>query len=392
MPPRRLSRPHLPTLGEPPPPELEAALAAEVEVPKASFFARVLRWGIVVFVAVSLAGFAAAFVITQDWTASVAGLVNFQPWWVIPALAVPIFDWLGGGLRLKVLLLALGERLPLLRCTQIAAATSGSAWLTPSGSGGGPTQLFGLLRNGISPGRAGAVNAVAFLANVSFLALAGFTAWAAGAGQAIAHLILPVGQIAADQLFQWSSWAFTLATAIVVGLAFLPKLVHGVLRRARHESERLERVRHLLEELHLSIVTYARSGKLAFTAGFLASGLHFGSRIVLGWLLLRGFGIHAPFLHVVLLHTVIQYLLFFMPTPGGAGIGELITPILMAPFLPGALLVPYTALWRLFMSYVSVAVGSALLLSWLGRAGGSAGGSAGGCRGRFGASPAPSGT
>lgn len=378
MSPGRLPRPHLPPLGHPPSPELEAALAAEVEVPKASFFARLLRWGLVVFIGVSLAGFAAAFLITQDWTASMQGLVRFQPWWVIPALAVPLFDWLGGGLRLKVLLLALGERLSLFRCAQIAAVTSGTAWLTPSGSGGGPAQLYGLTRSGISLGRAGAVNAVVFLANVSFLALAGFTAWAAGAGQAIAHIILPVGRIPADDLFRWSSWAFTLAAAAVVVLALLPKLVPRVLRRATGESVRLERWFHYLEELHLSIVTYARSGKLAFVASILASTVQFGSRIVLGWFLLRGFGIQAPFLHVVLLHTMIQYLLFFMPTPGGAGIGELLTPILMAPFLPGGLLVPYTALWRLFMSYVSVAVGSALLLSWLGR------------RGRSGAAPAPS--
>lgn len=369
MSPGRLPRPHLPPLGQPPSPELEAALAAEVAVPRPSFFARLLRWGLVVFVGVSLAGFAAAFLITQDWTASIQGLVRFEPWWVIPALAVPLFDWLGGGLRLKVLLLALGERLPLFRCTQIAAVTSGTAWLTPSGSGGGPAQLYGLTRSGISLGRAGAVNAVVFLANVSFLALAGFTAWAAGAGQAIAHIILPVGRIPADDLFRWSSWAFTLAATAVVVLALLPKLVQRVLKRAAGESVRLERWLHHLEELHLSIVTYARSGKLAFVAGVLASMVHFGSRIVLGWFLLRGFGIHAPFLHVVLLHTMIQYLLFFMPTPGGAGVGELLTPILMAPFLPGGLLVPYTALWRLFTSYVSVAVGSALLLSWLGRDG-----------------------
>ncbi|MGH7544994.1 MAG: hypothetical protein ACREKI_02295, partial [Gemmatimonadota bacterium] len=64
---RRFRPPRLPHFPHPPPEELEAALAAEVEAPKPSSFLRLLRWGLVVFTLVSLAGFALAFVITQSW-------------------------------------------------------------------------------------------------------------------------------------------------------------------------------------------------------------------------------------------------------------------------------------------------------------------------------------
>lgn len=364
----RIPRPHLPTIPHPPPEELEAALAAEVEAPKPSFFARLLRWGLLLFAGVSLVGFALAFLITQDWTASVGGLVRLQPWWVIPASAVPLLDWLGGGLRLKALLAPFGRSLSLLRCTQISAATTATAWLTPSGTGGGPAQLYALTRHGIPLGRAGAVNAMTFLSNMIFLALAGLAAWAAGAGRVIAHIVLPVGNLSAGQLFRWCAWAMAAAVTVLLVLALLPSVVRALEKEAHHRSRRLERWLHHLDELRLGILTYVWSGKTAFTGGVLAASLHFGSRIVLGWVLLRGFGIHAPFWHVVFLHTMIQVVLVFMPTPGGAGIGELLTPILMAPFLPGVLLVTYTALWRLFMTYISVAVGGGMLLTWLGKA------------------------
>jgi uncharacterized protein (TIRG00374 family) len=364
---RRLRPPRFPHIPHPPPEELEAALAAEVEAPKPSSFLRLLRWGLVVFALVSLAGFALAFVITQNWEASFQALVRLQPLWLLPALAVPVFDWLGGGLRLKVLLAPVGERLRLFVCAQIAAVTTATAWLTPSGAGGGPAQIYGMTRNGIPLGRAGAVNAATFLSNLTFLALAGLTAWAAGAGSDLEHIVLPVGRLSAGVLFLWCAWGMAAAVLVILLLAFVPGALTRLARRLFRRSTRLDRWLLHLDELRLGILTYVWSGKTAFVAGVLAAGVHFGSRIVLGWILLRGFGVEAPFWHIVALHTMIQFLLVFMPTPGGAGIGEVVTSVVMAPFLPGALLVPYTALWRFFMTYIPVAVGGGLLLTWLGR-------------------------
>lgn len=364
---RRFRPPHLPHFPHPLPEELEAALAAEVEEPKPSFFLRLLRWGLAVFALVSLAGFSFAFMITQNWEASFQALVRVRPLWLLPALGVPVLDWLGGGLRLKVLLAPVGERLRLFACTQIAAVTTATAWLTPSGAGGGPAQIYGLTRNGVPLGRAGAVNAATFLSNLTFLALAGLTAWAAGAGRDIEHIVLPVGRLSAGILFQWCAWGMAVAVLVILLLAFLPGVLSRLARRLFRRSPRLDRWLLHLDELRLGILTYVWSGKTAFVGGVLAASLHFGSRIVLGWILLRGFGVDAPFWHIVVLHTMIQFLLVFTPTPGGAGIGEVLTPVVMAPFLDGTLLVAYTALWRFFMTYIPVAVGAGLLLTWLGR-------------------------
>jgi uncharacterized protein (TIRG00374 family) len=371
--PARRRLPHLPDLPHAPPPEeLEAALAREVEPPRPSALARWLRWGLAAFALVSVAGFAAAFALHENWAASVEALVRIQPAWILPALAVPFLDWLGGGLRLRVLLGPFGDRPSLLRCTEIAAATAGSAWLTPSGAGGGPAQLYGLTRAGVPLGRAGAVNAAAFLSNLTFLALAALVAWGAGAGRALEHMTLPVGELSAGRLFAWTAWAMAGAAAAILTLALVSHLARAPLRRALRQHRHAERWLRHLEELRLGILTYAGRGKLAFLASLPATAVHFGSRILLGWILLRGFGVPAPFGHVVVLHTMIHVLLFFMPTPGGAGLGELLAPMFMAPYLPAGLLLPYTALWRLFLSYISVAVGAALLLGWLGKGGSNA--------------------
>ncbi len=97
----------------------------------------------------------------------------------------------------------------------------------------------------------------------------------------------------------------------------------------------------------------------------LANVFQFGGRFVLGWCVLRGFGIQAGFWDILVLHVLLQYLLYFMPTPGGSGIGELLVSALMSPFLPARMLVAYAAVWRVFLSYVTVSAGGGVLLRWL---------------------------
>jgi len=81
---------------------------------------------------------------------------------------------------------------------------------------------------------------------------------------------------------------------------------------------------------------------------------------------LRGFGVDASFWNVVTLHILLQFLLYFMPTPSGSGIGEMLAPALMSPFLADSLLVAYTAVWRFFLNYVTIITGGSLFVRWIG--------------------------
>jgi uncharacterized membrane protein YbhN (UPF0104 family) len=243
------------------------------------------------------------------------------------------------------------------------------SYITPSSSGSGPATIYGLMRQGLSFGRAAAINAMSFLSNVVFLSLAGLFAWALGAGGKVADIRLPVANLSAGALFQWSAWAFGLAVTVIVVMALLPNVARGVIRRVMGSSQRAERVLSGFDELHAGIVAYWESGKLSFLAAVLSGVLHFGARFVLGYAVLRGFVPQAPFMEVMLLHIMLQYLLFFMPTPSGAGIGELLTAALMAPFLAPGLVLPYTAVWRLFLNYGTGALGGAQMMGWLGKDG-----------------------
>jgi uncharacterized protein (TIRG00374 family) len=154
---------------------------------------------------------------------------------------------------------------------------------------------------------------------------------------------------------------------MIILLAVLPGLDRALIRRFMGpDHPRIERVLTHFDELHDGLVTYWRSGKLVFVAAILSGFIHFGARFALGWVVLKGFVPDAPFIEVILLHILVQYLLFVMPTPSGAGIGEVIVAVVMTPFLTAGLLVPYIAVWRVFLTYGSVAVGGSVMLGWLG--------------------------
>jgi len=326
-----------------------------------------LRWGLIIFVAASVLGFVAAFSVSQDWAQDIASLRRFNPLWFLPAAGLTILSWLGGGLRIKALVGAHHSRVSYFRCVQISIASTAMSYLTPSSSGAGPATIYGLMRQGMSFGRATAANAVSFLANVIFLSLAGLVAWALGAGGKVAHIRLPVAGLSAAALFKWSAWVFGATVAVTVLLAVLPGVAGVVIRRLMGpEHPRVERILFHFQELHAGIAAYWRSGKNLFLLAVLSGLVHFGARFVLGYVLLKGFVTEAPFLEVVLLHIMLQYLLFFMPTPSGAGIGELLTAAVMAPFLTPGLVMPYTVVWRIFLNYGTVAVGGSLLMGWLG--------------------------
>ncbi len=326
-----------------------------------------LRWGMIVFACASILGFLVAFIFSEDWAQELASLHRFNPAWFVPAAGLSILDWLGGGLRMKALVGPHESRLSFFKCTQIGVTSTAMAYLTPSSTGAGPTTIYGLMRQGLSFGRAAAVNTVSYLSNVVFLSLAGLVAWALGAGGKIADIRLPVAGLSAASLFTWSAWLFGLGVTAIVVLVLLPDFARGVIRRLMGvQHPRIERVLYQFDEMHEGVVAYWHSGKLLFVAAVFSGLIHFGARFMLGYVVLRGFVLEAPFVEVVLLHIVIQYLLFVMPTPSGAGVGEIITAAVMSPFLSPALLLPYTAVWRLFLNYGTVAVGGSVLMGWLG--------------------------
>ena len=89
------------------------------------------------------------------------------------------------------------------------------------------------------------------------------------------------------------------------------------------------------------------------------------NKLLAGFVVLQMLGIPAPFLEVLLLQTLITFLLYFAPTPGGSGLAELISAAVMSIYVPRELTPSYILLWRLTVSYLTVGFGSYVFWRWL---------------------------
>lgn len=75
--------------------------------------------------------------------------------------------------------------------------------------------------------------------------------------------------------------------------------------------------------------------------------------------------IQVNFFDVLLLQTLITFLLYFAPTPGGSGLAEILSVAVMSIYVPRELAPSYILLWRLVVSYLTVGFGSMVFWRWL---------------------------
>ena len=73
---------------------------------------------------------------------------------------------------------------------------------------------------------------------------------------------------------------------------------------------------------------------------------------------MRALGLQAHFIDILVLQVTVSFLLYFAPTPGGAGAAEAISAAVMSTYVPDPLLPAYTIIWRFTMSYATVIFGS----------------------------------
>ena len=125
-------------------------------------------------------------------------------------------------------------------------------------------------------------------------------------------------------------------------------------------------MREGVDRSHECLVAFFRGkGWAALAAAVVLSSLAFGNRLAAGYVVLRALDIQAHFVDVLLLQTLITFLLYFAPTPGGSGLAEVLSAAVMSIYVPRVLTPSYILLWRVITCYLTVAFGSFVFWRWL---------------------------
>lgn len=284
------------------------------------------------------------------------------------------------GLRIWLICRVLQPGVGLGTCLKAEWANVAIAMLTPSQSGGGPGQIYLLSRGGASVGTALTVSLLSFVGTMVGLLCMGL------------YSLLVSGLARTGPLFTAATWTIVSISTVMVLAAIWPGLFRVVLlavRRAIHRTQgkrrplhdhRLtgnartgsaaERLDRLTAKLIDIIYTYRddmrrflRVGKATFAWVCLLSLVFLFSRALMPYLCLRFLGIHTSTLrHIIEVQMALIFLVFFAPTPGGAGVAEAASLSIMDAIVPVGFAPYYTLLWRFSTLYLAALVGLSCLL------------------------------
>jgi glycosyltransferase 2 family protein len=334
---------------------------------------KLLLRGFEFFVIASLAGFGATLLYGNDLPAFIAALGRLEWIWVLAGLGLASLDWIGGGVRLWVVARHVYPRPPLKALILAGGMGAWAAYITPLNSGAGPMTMYTMRRYGIPLPVAVTSTFMSFVATILFFAISGPLAVFFGAGRSLGQR----GNVLGLSLFDLFLGSLTIIAGIglLMGVVmFFPNLVRDLIhraaeaigRRSRRVAQRLEKLQAGINQAHESVVAFnSPRGWLALFWATLLSGPSHANKLLAGYVALRALGIHANFVDILLVQTLVMFLLYFAPTPGASGVGEVLSAAVMSSYVPRELTPIYILIWRLTLSYFTIAVGFLVFSSWV---------------------------
>ncbi len=335
---------------------------------------RLLLRGFLVFVGISVLGYAGVLLYGNNLPAFIQALGRIHWIWIVVGLGLASMDWFGGGLRNWVLVRHVHPDPPLGGMFLAGGMGAWAAYLTPFNSGAGPMTIYALRRAGVPLPVAVTTTLMSFIATVLFFALAGPLAIVFGAGRSLGSHGDVLGLTLYD-LFLGSLGLFVGIGVVLVAAIVFPNLARGGLRwvaerlagRSRRVADRIEGLRRGIDEAHESVLAFnSPKGWLALLWATLLSAPSHANKLLAGYVALRAVGIHAQFVDVLLVQTLITFLLYFAPTPGASGIAEILsTAVMSSVYIPKELGPLYTLIWRSILSYFTLAFGFLVFSRWI---------------------------
>ena len=335
---------------------------------------RLLRRGLELFAGISVLGFVGLLLYGNNLSLFLEAMLSLRWGWALLGVGLASLDWVGGGLRLWVITRHVYPKVTLQGSVVAGGLNTWGGFLTPTQTGGGPLMIYALKRYGVPLPEATISSLMTFVATVVFFAVAGPVALLLGAGHSLEqHGILGRAFTLYD-LFRLSLGGFIAIGLLMIALFAFPevarrigqRLVSWLERRRPRLASRVNEMREGVDRSHECLVAFFRGkGWAALAAAVVLSSLAFANRLAAGYVVLRALDIQAHFVDVLLLQTLITFLLYFAPTPGGSGLAEVLSAAVMSIYVPRVLTPSYILLWRVITCYLTVAFGSFVFWRWL---------------------------
>lgn len=296
-------------------------------------------------------------------------LSRILPKYVMICLIMIFIDLLLGSWRNHIFIIKLKPDLSYWVSFKANAANMFMGAVTPFHSGAGPGQLYVYNRHGIKILDGFIVSLINMGATLLFMPIAGlFAIWAMN-DQLDAGIV--------PSLIRYGFFVFTLFLAVFLLAFWKPLWVGNAIKYigkamgAIWPSRRLK-FQSWANNSYDKILIYQticskllKEFPLLFPLSLLITTLLYLNKYCMQYVLLLGLGIHADLLQVISIQILIQFMIYFAPSPGGSGFAEASIAVLFAKILPAAILPVFTLLQRSFLLFFPALIGAYVIVTLL---------------------------
>lgn len=241
--------------------------------------------------------------------------------------------------------------------------------ITPFHSGAGPAQLYVYHQHGVKLLDGFIVSLINMGATLLFMPIAGLFAMLLMNGQLESGLVLT--------LLKYGFSVFSIFLLVFM-LAFWKPLLAGTLIRKMAAlfgsifPYRKDKAENWGERSYSKVLNYQQicrkllaENPFLFPLSLLITTLLYLNKYAMQYVILLGLGVQTELLQVVSIQVLIQFMIYFAPSPGGSGFAEASIAVLFAQIVPASVLSLFTLLQRSFLLFFPALIGAVVVVRLL---------------------------
>jgi len=349
-------------------PVFKSAINPEQQNAKTVFRKSLIIKGSLWFALITIITIAAIFFYNNTGNA-IQALKSIRPVYIFFCFIMLFIDLMLGSWRNHIFIRKLKPGLSHWVSFKANVANMFMGAVTPAHGGAGPAQLYVYISNGVRFVDAFAVSLINMGATLIFMPLAGLLAILLMNNEYVGGIV--------PSLLRYGFSFFTLFLLAFL-LAFLkPVWVGSLIKRLSKFlsgifTKRRERLLGWGQRSYNNIAKYQESCSillkkhpLLFPLALLITIILYLNKYVLQYVILLGLGVHADIIQVIAIQILIQFMIYFAPSPGGSGFAEISISVLFGKIIPAAILPIFTLLQRSFLLFFPALVGAYFFISLL---------------------------
>ncbi|MEP7171452.1 MAG: lysylphosphatidylglycerol synthase transmembrane domain-containing protein [Bacteroidota bacterium] len=243
--------------------------------------------------------------------------------------------------------------------------------VTPAHGGAGPAQIYVYNRNGVSILDAFTVTLINYGATLIFMPLAGFAA-----------ILLLDTSLVSGMVPAMLKYGFTFFLLLL--LAFLvafwkPVWVGVIISKAATVLSRMfpkKKIKLMdwanksysnIDKYQQTCSVILKQHPFLFPLSLIITTVLYLNKYCLQYVILLGLGVSANLIQVISIQILIQFLIYFAPSPGGSGFAEVSISVLFGKIVPASILPLFTILQRSFILFFPALIGAYVVINLLGK-------------------------